>query len=124
MNTSTTNQLFDLSYLNQVFQGNQDMINNIIQLFLEQVPQYIGEMEKCVERQDFISLHPLAHKAKSSITMLGLKSMEQQVINIEEDSRKHRNQAGLGDLVQELRAECEIVIKQLNCFLDTNQAVG
>lgn len=124
MNTSTSNQLFDLSYLNQIFQGNQEPIKQVIQLFLEKVPQYIDEMEKCVEKQDFFSLHPLAHKAKSSITMLGLKSMEQQVINIEEDSRKHRNQAGLGDLVQELRAECEIVIKQLNCFLDTNQAVG
>ena len=122
MNTSTTNQLFDLSYLNQVFQGNQDMINNIIQLFLEQVPQYIGEMEKCVERQDFISLHPLAHKAKSSITMLGLKNMEQQVITIEEDSRKHRNQIGLGRLVQELRTECNLVREQLRCLLDTNQA--
>ncbi len=122
MNTSTTNQLFDLSYLNQVFQGNQDMINNIIQLFLEQVPQYIGEMEKCVERQDFISLHPLAHKAKSSIAMLGLKNMEQQVITIEEDSRKHRNQIGLGRLVQELRAECNLVHEQLRCLLDTNQA--
>jgi HPt (histidine-containing phosphotransfer) domain-containing protein len=122
MNTSTTNQLFDLSYLNQVFQGNQDMINNIIQLFLEQVPQYIGEMEKCVERQDFISLHPLAHKAKSSIAMLGLKNMEQQVIRIEEDSRKHRNQDGLGRMVSELRAECNLVHEQLRGLLDTNQA--
>lgn len=122
MNTSTTNQLFDLSYLNQVFQGNQDMINNIIQLFLEQVPQYIGEMEKCVERQDFISLHPLAHKAKSSIAMLGLKNMEQKVISIEEDSRKHRNQSGLEHLVKELRAECNLVHEQLSGLLDTNQA--
>ena len=42
-------QLFDLSYLNQIFQGNQDMINNIIQLFLEQVPEYIKEMQECVD---------------------------------------------------------------------------
>ena len=122
MNTSTTNQLFDLSYLNQVFQGNQDMINNIIQLFLEQVPQYIHEMEKCVAQQDFVSLHPLAHKAKSSISMLGLRSMEQRIITIEEDSRKHRNQAGLTILVQEVRNECTIVYDQLSSLLETSNA--
>ncbi len=123
MNSSTSNQLFDLSNINQVFRGNQDMINNVIQLFLENVPEYIGEMEKCVERQDFISLYPLAHKAKSSISMIGAKNMEQLVSTIEEDSRNHRNQGGLGSLVQELRAKCNLVNEQLRCFLDTNQTV-
>ena len=44
MNTSNHDKLFDLSYLNQIFQGNQEMVHKIIQLFLEQVPEYIQEM--------------------------------------------------------------------------------
>ena len=36
---------YDLAYLNQVFQGNREMINNIIALFLQQVPKYVHEME-------------------------------------------------------------------------------
>lgn len=122
MNTSNQGQLFDLSYLNQVFQGNQEMIHNIIQLFLEQVPQYIEEMEDCVVRNDLISLHPLAHKAKSSIAMLGLKSMEERIVEIETNSKQHQNLEGLPDLVYEVKSECTMVNEQLRGLLSGNNA--
>lgn len=122
MNTSNQGQLFDLSYLNQVFQGNQEMIHNIIQLFLEQVPQYIKEMEDCVVRNDLISLHPLAHKAKSSIAMLGLRSMEERIVEIEINSKQHHNLERLPDLVYEVRSECDLVNEQLRGLLGSSNA--
>lgn len=122
MNTSNHGQLFDLSYLNQVFQGNQEMIHNIIQLFLEQVPQYIEEMEDCVVRNDLISLHPLAHKAKSSIAMLGLRSMEKRIVEIETNSKQHHNLEGLPSLVHEVKSECNLVNEQLRGLLSGNNA--
>ena len=73
---------FDLSYLNQVFQGNKEMIHQIISMFVKQVPDYFSEMQDCVVRADFSALHPLAHKAKSSIAMLGLNDREELVLKI------------------------------------------
>ncbi len=122
MNSNYPEQLFDLSYLNQVFQGNQEMINNIIQLFLQQVPQYISDMERCVEGDDLIGLHPLAHKAKSSITMLGLRSMESNIIEIERRSREHRELETLPNLVVEVRSECEMVMTQLQSLIQGDSA--
>ncbi len=118
MNTNQPEHLFDLSYLNQIFQGNQAMINNIISLFLEQVPQYIQEMQDCVDRQDLLSLHPLAHKAKSSIAMLGLRNMEKNILHIEHDSKHNTNLEGLPQLVGDVQSECEIVLNQLQTVLD------
>lgn len=122
MNSNYPEHLFDLSYLNQVFQGNQEMINNIIQLFLQQVPQYISEMEQCVEGDDLIGLHPLAHKAKSSITMLGLRSMETNVLEIERKSREHRELETLPDLVVNVRSECNLVMVQLQSLIQGSSA--
>lgn len=122
MNTHINKQLFDLSYLNQIFQGNTDMINNIIKLFLDQVPEYIGEMVDCVERNDLHSLHPLAHKAKSSIAMLGLKNVETNIIQIEQDSKHNRNVAALPKLVNQVKDECDIVYAQLRSVLGASYA--
>lgn len=113
MNTSNHDKLFDLSYLNQIFQGNQEMVHKIIQLFLEQVPEYIQEMEECVNRNDMLALHPLAHKAKSSISMLGLRTLEEKVIKIETDSKSHRNFDVLPTLVHQLRDDCLTAKRQL-----------
>ena len=124
MNNQSPEQLFDLSYLNQVFQGNQEMINNIIQLFLQQVPEYITEMEVCVEGDDLLALHPLAHKAKSSVTMLGLRSMESNILEIERKSKAHLELATLPGLVSDVRSECEIVMTQLKGILQDSGVVN
>jgi HPt (histidine-containing phosphotransfer) domain-containing protein len=104
---------YDLSYLNQVFQGNREMINNIIVLFLQQVPKYVHEMEECVRKNEPLSLHPLAHKAKSSVAMLGIKDMEADIAQIEQDSKYLRNLDGLPLLVNRLKQNCQIVYNQL-----------
>jgi HPt (histidine-containing phosphotransfer) domain-containing protein len=113
MNTQTTTVLYDLSYLNQVFQGNREMINNIISLFLQQVPDYVREMEECVKKNEPLSLHPLAHKAKSSVSMLGIKEMENDILSIEQNSKNLRNLDALPDLVHRVRSSCDVVYLQL-----------
>ena len=118
MNQATREGLFDLSYLNQIFQGNQEMVKNIIRLFLEQVPDYIAEMEDCVVRADLDLLHPLAHKAKSSVAMLGLKKMETNILEIEKNSKYGENTHRLPDLVKEVRKECDLVFSQLEEILE------
>ena len=104
---------YDLAYLNQVFQGNREMINNIIALFLQQVPKYVHEMEECVRKNEPLSLHPLAHKAKSSIAMLGIKDMEADIVQIEQDSKYLRNLDGLPTLVRRVKENCQVVYDQL-----------
>jgi HPt (histidine-containing phosphotransfer) domain-containing protein len=114
MNTQTQQSiLYDLSYLNQVFQGNREMINNIISLFLQQVPEYIKEMEECVRKNEPLSLHPLAHKAKSSVSMLGIRKMECDILQIEQDSKNLRNLDQLPMLVYRVKENCEVVYSQL-----------
>lgn len=117
MNPTTTVR-YDLSYLNQVFQGNREMINNIILLFLQQVPEYIREMEECVKKNEPLSLHPLAHKAKSSVSMLGIKELETDIIQIEQDSKNLRNLDGLPHLVYRVKENCQVVYLQLKAQLE------
>lgn len=121
MEIQTTTVRYDLSYLNQVFQGNREMINNIINLFLQQVPEYIREMEECIRKNEPLSLHPLAHKAKSSVSMLGIKDMETDILQIEQDSKHLRNLDGLSYLVTRVRDNCQIVNIQLKEALERPQ---
>ena len=113
MKLDNAEKLFDLSYLNQIFQGNKEMISHIISLFLDQVPGYIDEMQACIDRDDLRALHLLAHKAKSSIAMLGIKTMESKIHQIEFDSKHQQNMSELPQLVQQISSECDTVLDQL-----------
>jgi HPt (histidine-containing phosphotransfer) domain-containing protein len=122
MKLQATGTRYDLSYLNQVFQGNREMVNNIINLFLQQVPEYVHQMEECIRKNEPMSLHPLAHKAKSSIAMLGIKDMEDDIIQIEQDSKHLRNLDALPRLVARVRDNCQIVYQQLQDAMSRSAA--
>ena len=79
----------------------------------------MAEMEACVLLNDLKSLHPLAHKAKSSIAMLGLKRMETLVLKIESNSKYELNMESLPGLVSDVRVECDKVYAQLEELIRT-----
>ena len=78
---------YNLDYLKQVFQGNDAMVLRILDIFEEEVPKYFGEMSQLAEAGAWGGLHPLAHKAKSSIGMLGMQKLLEEVVAVEHMSR-------------------------------------
>ncbi len=94
------------------------MVTNIYSLFLHHDPKYVKEMEEFVHKNDMISLHPLAHKAKSSVSMLGIRDMETDILQIEHDSKHLRNLDRLPTLVGRVRAHCDLVYVQLKMVLE------
>lgn len=113
---------FDLSYLNQVFQGNKVLINQIIQLFLDQVPGYISEMEDTAGKGRLNELHPLAHKAKSSIAMLGMRQLEQLVLQIEFNSKNNRDLDKIPGMINQLKELTVLSCDQLQTFVAQSNA--
>jgi HPt (histidine-containing phosphotransfer) domain-containing protein len=102
---------FDLTYLDQVFHGNEAMVGQIVTLFLEQAPHIGGQMIQCVHEQRWSDLHPLAHKLKSSVNMLGIHGVLDQVLELEKRSKLREDStkipALVTDIVNGLRAACD-----------------
>ncbi|NOY37762.1 MAG: Hpt domain-containing protein [Chlorobi bacterium] len=90
-------QIVNLDYLNSMSGGNPDIIREMIEMFNQQIPGFIQEMNDLYNRQDWIKLGALAHKAKSSIAIMGMdeltgkmKELEMKARNSEDtDTYKH-----------------------------------
>jgi HPt (histidine-containing phosphotransfer) domain-containing protein len=114
MNHSTDSEmLYDLSYLNQIFQGNDAMINQIITLFIHQVPTFVQQMNVAVGENRLDDLHPLAHKAKSSVAMLGMKEIEYLFLQVEFCSKNKKTPERIPGLVNQLEKLIEKASDQL-----------
>jgi len=105
------NKPYDLTYLDQVFQGNSTLVGQIVTLFLQQAPQLSQRMVSAVEAKQWGDLHPLAHKLKISVKMLGLREVLPVVVEIERVS-KHREEPSVlphlvGVLLVSLRHACD-----------------
>ena len=105
---------YDLTYLNQVFHGNESMVQEIVQLFLSQAPQFGQDMNACIRQSRWSHLHPLAHKLKSSVNMLGMAGLVPLVLDIERISKFEEEPSRLPELVSTLTADMEVVCKALS----------
>lgn len=98
---------YDLTYINEVFQGNETMVQQIVRLFLEQSPVFRREMTECIRRGQWCELHPIAHKLKSSVKMLGMTGLMPLVVEIERKSKFGEDVITLPQLVSELNGMLE-----------------
>ena len=108
---------YDLTYLNQVFYGNESMVREIVQLFLHQSPELSRTMTRCVRQSRWQELHPLAHKLKSSVTMLGMEALTPLVLDIERISKFGHDPSALPGLVSKLTLELETITRALDNYL-------
>ena len=62
-------------YLDSVSDGNVEIMSELVSMFRDQVAETVIEMKSLLEKNDYYSLGLLAHKAKSSVLIMGMNDL-------------------------------------------------
>ena len=62
-------------YLDSVSAGDNEIIREIVSIFREQVVEIQSEMKNLLAKKDYNALGLLAHKAKSSVMIMGMDDL-------------------------------------------------
>lgn len=73
----------DLTYLNNMSGGSPEIVKEMIGIFIEQANEYLRDMPKYLDEKDYLSLGKLAHKAKSSISIMGMNDLAADLKTLE-----------------------------------------
>ncbi|MEX0981728.1 MAG: Hpt domain-containing protein [Bacteroidales bacterium] len=73
----------DLSYLESMSGNNTDFIAEIVSIFREQIDEYIIQLPELLDKSDFENLSKVAHKAKSSVAVMGMTNEAELMKNLE-----------------------------------------
>ena len=65
----------NLKYLESMAGGDQEIIQEMKELFIAQVPEFIEKLKRYLEEEDYIELGKEAHKAKSSVLIMGMDDL-------------------------------------------------
>jgi len=78
-------------YLDSVTGDDPQMINEIVILFKDQVREIHNEMKVLLEKKDFLKLGMLAHKAKSSVAIMGMNELATILKTLELSAKDGKN---------------------------------
>ncbi|WP_372754140.1 Hpt domain-containing protein [Labilibaculum sp.] len=67
-------KITDLSYLKEMSGNDNGIIVEMIDIFLEQIPEFENEISSHYKARDWQELGAIAHKAKSSVRTLGMET--------------------------------------------------
>jgi len=104
--------LTDLNYLKTTCGGSEEMVNQIVNMFLESTPELISDMKTSLDEENWEVLKRNAHKAKSSFLMIGAKITGKKLERIELGVETPKL-ANLSDLVSEVENESDYIFNEL-----------
>lgn len=68
-------KVIDLTYLHSVSEGNTELEYSLVDIFLQQIPEFSQCMDTAFRCGDYIKLAAVAHKAKSSVLAMGMEQL-------------------------------------------------
>jgi len=105
---------YDLSFLNKISNGDQDFILDMIQTFKKIAPVSIRKMKAFLEEKKYDSLSREAHRLIPGISFLGVKWIEDNLMKIEDYSKRMENITQLQSLLLLAEEDINQLIFQFN----------
>ena len=103
----------DLNYLRNMSAGNIELVAEMINIFTNQVNEFVNEMEANYASGEFEKLGKLAHKAKSSISIMGLNDLAADLKKLETIAKQGIEQEKYRDYIDRFIQETGEAVQEL-----------
>jgi HPt (histidine-containing phosphotransfer) domain-containing protein len=107
----------DLTYLKEMSGGNKDLIREMITIFNTQVGEFARDMDGLLEKKEYELLGKLAHKAKSSISIMGMKDLAIELKTLESLARESRQTETYAGMISSFKNQTQMAVQELNGVL-------
>lgn len=105
-------QPIDLTQLDSITGGDENFKKELIGIFLEQIPDFISNMNQFFNESNWEKLAREAHTAKSSVLIFGMTNTGQLLKDIELWA-ENKNPAEIGTALK----QAEVELKQAETYL-------
>ncbi|OCX52558.1 hypothetical protein BEL04_13985 [Mucilaginibacter sp. PPCGB 2223] len=105
--------LFSLEKLHQIGRGDKDFINKMIELFLQQMPETIAELQEALERQDIPAIKKIAHRVKPMIDSLDIILLKNVIRELENSADKPQPKKRTAELVNQFTEVIEKIVAEM-----------
>ncbi|MBU2491974.1 MAG: response regulator [Bacteroidetes bacterium] len=110
---SSDQDFINLDYLKESAGNNPSLIKDIINIFLDQTPGFISQIEDAVKSENWEDAKTFAHKMKPTVSYVGISSLVEIIKNIEDYSEEKIHLEKIPGLVKDLKTGCQTAFIEL-----------
>jgi HPt (histidine-containing phosphotransfer) domain-containing protein len=106
----------DLSYLESMSMGSNELIIEMIQIFIDQLPEFTEGLVTHLKNKDYIALGALSHKAKSSVAVMGMQSLANDLKTLELNAKAGTEPESYPELVDRFIEQVTLTATELSTY--------
>ena len=107
------NKLVNTEYLDSVSGGDTDVFREIVIMFKEQSIEIYNEMTSLYSERNYTSLGFLAHKAKSSVAIMGMNDLAVMLKIFELQAKGEKEPELYESYINRFKEETDAAVKEL-----------
>jgi HPt (histidine-containing phosphotransfer) domain-containing protein len=110
-------KLINTEYLESVSGGDKEIVAELAVLFEEQIAEITRDMRSLLSKGDYSSLGMLAHKAKSSVAIMGMKDLASMLKNFELEGKEGKNKESYESYINRYENESKQALVELKNYI-------
>lgn len=103
----------NLDYLKSMAGGDPEIMQELKEIFVAQVPEFIENLNKYLREGQYIELGKEAHKAKSSVMIMGMEKLGKDLKTLQLATIAGTNEDSYLQYVKEFEVQCLGAIEEL-----------
>lgn len=104
-------------YLESVSDGNPEIIREIVIIFKDQTSEIYNEMNRLFSEKKYVLLGLLAHKAKSSVAIMGMNDLALMLKTFEYQAKEGKEDGLYESYIKRFKSETDEAITELEDFV-------
>ena len=106
--------IINLSYVKDVCGNDREIIAEMIDIFRSQIPEFISEMKLLLKNKQYYELALIAHKAKSSVAIMGMEDLAVALKEFELKARAEQDVENYAVFIVRFEKDTLMALKELN----------
>lgn len=106
-------------YLTTVTNGDRSITDELVSIFRKQAGDFFDRMKTLYHEGKFNELGQLAHKAKSSVAIIGMEKMTEMLSHLELNAREGINTESYKVIIEAFGRDTAHALKELDHYLTT-----
>lgn len=109
----------NLEYLHEITDGEKPIIRVILEMFNTQVPEFIQNLNRFYQAGDYNSLGREAHKAKSSLQIVGMTDLENDMKILIKKTAEGTDVLTYPDHIRNFEIQCNGAVAEIDAVLSS-----
>ncbi len=110
-------EIINVDYIEEVCGGSKEIIKEMVDIFRQQIPEFCNEMKSLLDSGQNYNLGLLAHKAKSSVAIMGMQDLADKLKELEHKAKKGEEAESYSEYIEAFKRDTSLALKELDDYI-------